>query len=113
MPPYAPSTGPYLAPNTLTPANQYILDQIIANNYKTQDYVVTYKDANNNTVVAGNVVGMYTYQGQIAGVQLSQNAPVDPQGKKRLHHQLGELRLRGRDDRGAVVLRGRSTTPSV
>ena len=31
--------------------------------------------------MAGNVVGMYTYQGQIVGVQLSQNAPVDPQGK--------------------------------
>ena len=43
MPPYAPSTGPYLGLNTLTPANQYILDQIIANNYKTQNYVVTYR----------------------------------------------------------------------
>ncbi|HEY2155467.1 MAG TPA: MBG domain-containing protein, partial [Isosphaeraceae bacterium] len=80
-PPYAPSSGHDLALNTLTLANQYILDQIIANNYKTQNYVVTYKDANNKTVVAGTVVGMYTYQGQIAGVELSQNAPVDPQGK--------------------------------
>ena len=31
-------------------------------------------------MVAGTIVGMYTYQGQIAGVELNQNAPVDPQG---------------------------------
>jgi hypothetical protein len=79
-PPFAPTSGPNLALNTLTLANQYILDQIIANNYKTQNYVVTYKDASGKTVVAGTIVGMYTYQGQIAGVELNQNAPVDPKG---------------------------------
>jgi hypothetical protein len=79
-PPYAPTNGPDLALNTLNMANRYILDQIIANNYKTQNYVVTYKDPSGKTVVAGTIVGMYTYNNQIAGVELNQTAPSDPKG---------------------------------